>query len=148
MRNRFLWVFLFSLLLTGIVASCIADEYRLTVDGHEFVIEVADTPETRRRGLMERRELSRDAGMLFVFPDSAPRSFWMKNTVIPLSIAYIDENLVIREIYDMEPLSLVPVASRTSARFALEVNQGVFADLGIVPGDRLQLSARLRDRVR
>lgn len=135
---------IFLLVLMG---ACATDRYDLSIEGHQFTVELADTPELRQRGLMDRRTLDPMAGMLFVFPESALRSFWMKDTLIPLSIAYIDERLTIREIHDMEPLSLVPVPSRFPAMFALEVNQGVFEQLGIGPGDRLRPSPALARRL-
>ncbi|MFW5688729.1 MAG: DUF192 domain-containing protein [Spirochaetota bacterium] len=138
------------LLLSGVLASGCSqsqERYGLTIAGQEFLVEVADEPDTRQRGLMERRELDERHGMLFVFPSSEPRSFWMKNTYIPLSIAYIDARFVIREIHDMEPLSLEPVRSRFPAKYALEVNQGAFDRLGIEAGDRLVLSDELRERL-
>lgn len=121
--------------------------YGVTVGGVRLEVEVADTAETRARGLMERTELGEREGMLFVFPSSEPRSFWMKNTPLPLSIAYIDEAFTIREIHDMEALSLEPVPSRHPARYALELNQGAFERLGIGVGDRLVPSDRLRERL-
>lgn len=123
------------------------ERYALRAGGVELDVEVADTPETRARGLMERTELGEREGMLFVFESSEPRSFWMKNTPLPLSIAYIDAELVIREIHDMQPLSLEPVPSRYPARYALEVNRGAFERLGVGVGDRIVLSGRLRERL-
>jgi len=129
-------------------ASCTADEtYPITIAGEELRVEVVDTDETRARGLMEREELAARHGMLFVFPESERRSFWMKNTLIPLSIAYLDDGWTIREIHDMEPLSLEPVPSREPARYALEVNRGEFDRLGIGVGDRVVLSAEIRRRL-
>jgi hypothetical protein len=131
------------------VAGCGQDvePYELSIGDSEFRVEVVDTPETRARGLMEREELADDAGMLFVFESSELRSFWMKDTPLPLSIAYIDENLIIREIYDMQPLSTVPVPSRTPARYALEVNRGAFEERGIRVGDRITFSSALEKRI-
>ncbi|TVR70442.1 MAG: DUF192 domain-containing protein [Spirochaetaceae bacterium] len=111
----------------------------MRVGDHPFRVELAVTVEDRARGLMFREDLAPDQAMLFVFPDSAPRSFWMKDTPLPLSIAFISAAGVILEMYDMEPLSLDPVRSRFPARFALEVNQGRFTELGIAPGDRIEL---------
>ena len=138
-----------ALILLLVVAGCSGSTelYPVTIAGEELLVEVADEPLTRRRGLMEREELPPRQGMLFVFERSEPRSFWMKNTVIPLSIAYLDDRLVIREIHDMEPLSLEPVRSSRPAKYALEVNQGAFEELGIQVGDRLVPSAALRGRL-
>jgi uncharacterized membrane protein (UPF0127 family) len=88
---------------------------------------------------MFRRELAAGAGMLFIFEDDQVRSFWMKNTFIPLSIAYILYDGTIVDIRDMRPGDLSPVHSSRSARYALEVPQGWFASAGIRPGDRLDL---------
>ena len=106
----------------------------LDVGSHSFEVEIADDPDERETGLMGRDELAVNNGMLFVFPDAALRSFWMKNTLIPLSIAYINSRGEILEIHDMEPKSLQPVRSRYPAKYALEVNQGRFDQLGIAPG--------------
>jgi uncharacterized membrane protein (UPF0127 family) len=135
------------MMVLAAITSCTTESWELSINEHQFTVEIADTPEARQRGLMERRTLASDAGMLFVFPSSELRSFWMKDTLLPLSIAYIDSNLVIREIYQMDPLSLVPVPSRFPARFALEVNEGVFEELGIRPGDRIELSRPLQQRL-
>ncbi len=125
------------------IAGCDADERRveLIVGEHPFFVELARTEEEWQRGLMFRETLGADEGMLFVFPDSRPRSFWMRDTRIPLSIAYIDADGRILEIHDMEPFSLEPVRSRSPARYALEVNRGRFDELGIVPGDRIDVSS-------
>lgn len=124
-----------------------AERYELAAGGTVLEVEVADDPESRARGLMGRTELGETEGMLFVFESSEPRSFWMKDTPLPLSIAYIDERWTIREIHDMEPRSLEPVPSRFPARYALEVNQGAFERLGIEPGDRIVASPELRERI-
>lgn len=131
---------LLALTLPVIFGSCHDDaSARIDVGGHLFTVEIADTPEKRQQGLMYRDSLDENEGMLFVFPGEEMRSFWMKNTGIPLSIAYIDSRGVIREIHDMEPFSLAPVPSRFPAKFALEVNRGRFAELGIEPGDRIEI---------
>lgn len=146
--NRLLRTALLAATLALFTACSEAEErYPVTIAGEELLVEVADTPDTRRRGLMHRTELDERHGMLFVFEESAMRAFWMKNTPLPLSIAYIDERWVIREIHDMEPLSLEPVPSREPARYALEVNQSTFSRLGIRVGHRLIVSEGLRDRL-
>ena len=87
---------------------------------------------------MYRKELSPDAGMMFIFPENKELSFWMKDTHIPLSIAYINEDGVILNIEDMEPLSLASVPSGGSCKYALEVNQGWFEENGIQAGDQIE----------
>ncbi len=101
-------------------------------------VEVADTPETRARGLMFRTHLPENHGMLFLFEVPQRLAFWMKNTRIPLSIAFISTRWRIVDIQDMDPPApggQIPVyISRTEAQYALEVNQGFFARYGITVG--------------
>ena len=120
-----------------------AKTYALMVAGHPFHVEVADTPSQRERGLMYRTSMPKDHGMLFIFPSDQQLTFWMKNTNIPLAIAYISQDGVIKEIHHMVPHSLNPVQSDHSVRYGLEVNDGVFAALGIVPGDQVTLPSNL-----
>ncbi len=111
---------------------------QLVIRGSNINVEhAADTP-TRQLGLMYRNFLPPNAGMLFSFPDSSDRSFWMKNTYIPLSIAYIDEQGVILNIEDMEPQNLDGVRSVGPAMYALETNKGWFDEHGISAGDIVQ----------
>lgn len=117
---------------------------RINASGGETVevrAEIADNDAERQRGLMERTALAEDAGMLFVFGFELPRSFWMRNTLIPLSIAYIDSEGRIVDLQDMEPLDDEPphYASAEPAQYALEVNQGFFDDNGVEVGDTVEL---------
>ena len=105
----------------------------------EVQAEIADDNAERERGLMERTELAKDAGMLFVFDREQRLSFWMRNTLIPLSIAYIDAEGRIIDIQDMEPLDETPHPSARPARYALEVNQGFFEERGVQVGDQVEL---------
>jgi uncharacterized membrane protein (UPF0127 family) len=105
----------------------------------EVPVEIAATDAERERGLMGRTALAEDAGMLFVFDQEQQLSFWMKDTLIPLSIAYIDGGGRIVDIQDMQPLDETPHPSAEPARYALEVNQGFFAARGIQVGDRAEL---------
>ncbi|MGQ9842899.1 MAG: DUF192 domain-containing protein [Spirochaetota bacterium] len=90
-------------------------------------VEIAATPEEHAKGLMGRSELCDNCGMLFIFDDEEYRTFWMKNTKIPLSIAFIDSNGIINDIQDMKPYQTFPTySSKYPAKFALEVNQGWF----------------------
>ena len=110
----------------------------LRINQWEITVETADTQEAQEKGLMGRESLDEDRGMLFVYDRDSRKSFWMKNTKIPLSIAYIGADGTIREIYDMEPLSTRTVDSRYSVRYALEVNQGAFQRHGIKTGDKVE----------
>ena len=104
-------------------------------------VEIADTPEERQTGLMGRSALAEEAGMLFVFDQEQILSFWMKNTLIPLSIAYIDAEGRIVDIQDMQPLDETKHPSAEPARYALEVNQGFFEGRGVAVGDVVELSS-------
>jgi uncharacterized membrane protein (UPF0127 family) len=99
--------------------------------------EIARTDDERARGLMNRKELPDGEGMLFVFDRDQILSFWMKDTLIPLSIAYISSDGRILEIHDMKPRDLSPIRSNRSLRYALEVPQGWFSRTGIALGDRV-----------
>ncbi len=106
---------------------------------HIFKVELVDTPETRRVGLMYRTVLAADAGMLFDFEEPQTVAIWMKNTLIPLDIAFIDENGVIKRITaDATPKSLESMPSGAIVLSVLEVNGGTFAALGIKVGDRVR----------
>lgn len=109
----------------------------LTVAGHPLDVEVADDPSERRIGLMYRDTLGADRGMLFVYPDAKPRSFWMKDTRVPLSIAYLDANGIVVHLADMRPLVTTPVPSGADAMYAIEVNQGWFAAHSVSVGARV-----------
>ncbi|MDI6850849.1 MAG: DUF192 domain-containing protein [bacterium] len=103
--------------------------------GRTLYVELATTPEEWEKGLMGRDSLPDSCGMLFIFPYSDIRSFWMKNTTVPLSLAYIDSAFVIREIYDLTPLDETPVFSKERIQYVIEVNQGWFDKNGIKAGD-------------
>lgn len=97
-------------------------------------IELADTHLKREIGLMNRKHLSKNQGMLFKFPFNTRLSFWMKDTYIPLDIAFLDENGKILQIEEMIPLSTRPIYSKSSCKYALEVNKGWFKDNGVKEG--------------
>jgi uncharacterized membrane protein (UPF0127 family) len=106
--------------------------------GAAVLAETARSDEQRRRGLMGRKSLADGEGMLFVFESDRILSFWMKDTLIPLSIAFIARDGRILEIRDMEARSLQSVQSARSARYALEVPRGWFARMGIGAGDTIR----------
>ena len=106
----------------------------LSINGHKLVAEVATNSQTRATGLMHRFSLKPDHGMLFVFRDQRPLSFWMKNTFVALSIAYIDARGRILEIQDMAPQSEAMHPSSAPAQYALEMKKGWFKERGIQPG--------------
>jgi uncharacterized membrane protein (UPF0127 family) len=109
----------------------------LTAGFHRIEAEVASTPQSRAQGLMHRKAMDSQRGMLFVFPDSAPHCFWMKNTLIPLSIAFMDASGRILNIAEMKPNSEENHCATKPARYALEMNTGWFAQRGLKAGDAL-----------
>ncbi len=118
----------------------------LSVGLYVIQAEVASTPATRTRGLMFRKSMPASHGMLFVFPEREQQCFWMKNTLIPLSIAFLDDQGAIVNIADMQPLSEDSHCSARPVRYALEVNQGWFAakrlGSGVVVNGIAQASGR------
>jgi uncharacterized protein len=104
-------------------------------------VEIADNASEHARGLMYRTALAEDRGMLFIFEAEQKLSFWMKNTLIPLSIAFIDSEGRIVDIQDMKPLDDDPPSyvSAKPAQYALEINQGFFEERGVEVGDRAEL---------
>jgi uncharacterized protein len=150
-RQRTLALFLSTLLLAG----CGGEEESAPAEAEgptvvietgggevDVQVEIADSEEERAVGLMSRESLDDEAGMVFLFPEPARGGFWMKNTLIPLSIAFADGQGRILRILDMDPCRADPcevydpgVAYRT----ALEVNEGAFAEWGVEEGDRLRL---------
>lgn len=110
----------------------------LSIAGQTLDTEVAASPDQQQRGLMFRESMPENHAMLFVFEGPRQASFWMRNTRIPLSIAYLDAAGNILEIHDMQPFDETSIRSRSAAvAFALEVNQGWFRKQGIGPGDRV-----------
>jgi uncharacterized membrane protein (UPF0127 family) len=134
------------LIFIAIIAACSGGSLptaAIDIAGFELTVEIADTRETRSEGLMFRRSMAENHGMLFIFEYEHLASFWMKNTTIPLSIAFIAADGTIRQIEDMEPESLSSVASRRNILYALEVNQGWFEERGIDEGDKMTLPLEL-----
>lgn len=134
------------LLLAGVHAAAgftTAQVTVVTVDGasHTFAVEVAATEDTRRRGLMLRKTLAADAGMLFDFGRERRIAMWMKDTPLPLDMLFADaRGRVLRVVADTEPFSLEVIPSGRPARYVLELNAGTAAARGITPGARLVVS--------
>ena len=108
-------------------------------NGATLRVEIVSTPETRARGLSNRDALGADKGMLFVFEETRPVSFWMKDTRIPLSIAFLDESGRVLAIEDMAPLDETLHPSPAPVRYAIEANKGWFERNGIRAGDKFEL---------
>lgn len=122
-------------------------QVELRIGSAVATVQVADENTERQKGLMYHRELGENQGMLFVFARPQPVSFYMRNTFVPLSIAYINATGMILEIHDLTPLEETPVRSRfPTIQFALEMPQGWFTRNRILPGDRIQGLQGLRAR--
>ena len=104
---------------------------------HNIRAAVAQTPEQRQTGLMFRREMAQHEGMLFVFEQASPQCFWMKNTLLPLSIAFLADDGTVVNIADMQPQVLDSHCSSKPVRYVLEMNQGWFAKRGIKAGSKI-----------
>jgi uncharacterized membrane protein (UPF0127 family) len=118
----------------------------LTVGMHRVQAELADSMGTRMEGLMYRKAMETNAGMVFVFDEDEPHCMWMKNTLIPLSVAFIDKSGAILNIADMQPQSEQSHCAAKPARFALEMNKGWFAQRGIKAGVKLRGLEKLAPR--
>jgi len=112
----------------------------LYLKNKEIRVEVAKTLEERAQGLMNRKQLGKDEGMLFIFEKEDYHGFWMKNTHIPLSIAFIDKEGRIVRITDMKPLTLESHDPPQPILYALEMQKGWFSANGIKAGDRMRFS--------
>ena len=123
------------------LATTAADEpptKTLTIRDQKLQVELATTPQTRALGLMNRFSLRADHGMLFVFESPQPLAFYMKNTYVPLSIAFVDRRGKILNIEDMRPLDESSHWSKGPALYAIEMRQGWFASRGIGAGDKVE----------
>ncbi|RKX86734.1 MAG: DUF192 domain-containing protein [Spirochaetes bacterium] len=115
----------------------------ITVGKDVYHIEIAVTREEQTEGLMHRKELKPDTGMIFVYKEDRKLSFWMKNTLVPLSIAFIAKDGTIKEIHHMKPESLTPVKSTHSVRYALELPQGSYEKSETGIGDIIVLPSEI-----
>ena len=110
---------------------------RIKVGPHPLHVEVAASDPQRMQGLMHRTALGKEEGMLFIFDELAYHSMWMKNTLIPLSVAFVDAEGRILNILDMEPQTLDSHMAAGPARYAIETNKGWFAAKKIKAGDKV-----------
>ena len=115
------------------------DDFVINIAGNKVTVELAVTIKEQSKGLMYRNKLEPDHGMLFIFPHSRHASFWMKNTRIPLSIAFIKEDGWIAQIEDMKPQSLKTHISDVKVKYALEMEQGWFKKKSIKVGDFVEI---------
>lgn len=137
---------LFFLAMVALCAVTACSAPTVVLKGERFTVEIADEPQEQALGLMFRTELAADHGMLFIFPDERPRSFWMKNCKIPLDILYFDSDQQLINAHHSVPpckTSRCPgYASARPARYVLELRAGTANRLEVQPGERLQMSLR------
>ena len=123
--------------------ACMAQDPHVVLKGETFFVELAQTADEQALGLMFREEMAEDHGMLFIFPVEAMRSFWMKNTRIPLDIFYFDADLRLVSVSEharpCKTRRCPAYPSKGPARYVLELNAGKAAELGVQPGDELVL---------
>jgi uncharacterized protein len=110
----------------------------LSAGMHNIKAQVAAAPQERQVGLMFRREMPAHEGMLFVFDEAAPQCFWMRNTLLPLAIAFLADDGTVVNIEEMQPQSDDSHCSKKPVRLALEMNAGWFAKRGIKAGSKLE----------
>jgi len=103
-------------------------------------VEIADTPELLSKGLMFRKSLDKDAGMLFKFPDVIYASFWGANTYIPLDVAFITTEGVVSDVAEIIPLSTRSIHASFPCKYALEVNSGYFKENGVGVGSKIEIN--------
>ncbi|MFN3410680.1 MAG: DUF192 domain-containing protein [Exilispira sp.] len=137
--NKTISIVLIILLIVFFFYGCNQNKHFIEINGVRLYIEIALTDQERATGLMYRDKLPEDHGMLFIFEKEQVLNFWMKNTSIPLSIAYIRENGLIIGIYDMKPYDETAISSIYPCKYALEVNRGWFAKNNIKTGDTIKL---------
>jgi len=134
---------LFVIPLLMLFTSCVSAEPEVVLKGKRFKVELATTSKEHALGLMFRDSLAEDRGMLFIFSTATTRNFWMRNTRIPLDILYFDESLrLVSVAQGAKPCHTArcPTYSSTGpARYVLELNAGKAAELGVEPGDLLEL---------
>lgn len=126
------------------ILSCtggLEERIEVVIGGESFSVEVARTPEQKRQGLMNRRSLGDRQGMIFVYETDQHLAFWMKNTTIPLTLAYLSIDGRIMQIEQLKPLSLKSVVSERAVRYGLELPVGVLDELGVKIGDPVKLPA-------
>ena len=124
-------------LLTSTQAQAQMPRIELSASFHRIDAEVAADQQNRMQGLMNRRSMAANQGMLFVFTHPDRHCMWMRNTLLPLSVAFLDEQGRILNIEDMKPQTENNHCASSAARFALEMNQGWFASKGIKAGQRI-----------
>ena len=126
----------------GAAPKTVDDHFAIKVGERTVQMQVAALPDEMQKGLMFRKTIGEEEGMLFIFTAPQAQGFWMRNTTLPLDIGYFDATGELKEIYPMYPLDEKTVAARSrSIQFCLEMNQGWFGRSGVKPGAKLDLKA-------
>jgi uncharacterized membrane protein (UPF0127 family) len=141
-KARIVALFVCALMVPGLLLAQQAPQQtlrttKLTAGIHVITAEIASTPQSRMIGLMMREHLAPNHGMVFVFEDKSQHCFWMRNTLIPLSIAFIDDDGTVVSIADMAPKSEASTCPQRPVRYALEMDQGWFAKRGVTAGQKI-----------
>jgi uncharacterized protein len=141
-KERIVALFVCALMVPGLLLAQQAPQptlrtTKLTAGIHVITAEIASTPQSRMIGLMMREHLAPNHGMVFVFEDKSQHCFWMRNTLIPLSIAFIDDDGTVVSIADMAPKSEASTCPQRPVRYALEMDQGWFAKRGVTAGNKI-----------
>ena len=136
-NRHLLSILLISAICLSVSCTDQAERVVIIVGGQQFLVEVVRTREDQAQGLMRRKELGEKAGMIFVYSRDRRLGFWMKDTEIPLSLAFLNAHGDILQIEDMQPFDIRTVLSSRSVRYALELRQGMFDELGVEEGDKI-----------
>ncbi len=139
-RLKYLFQILTAVFLFEKTSFAFTNEFEKTslqIGLHVISTEIANTHNQRMQGLMHRQFLPKNQGIIFVFEQTAHHCMWMRNTLIPLSVAFIDQNGIILNIIDMLPMNETQHCATHPVKFALEMNQGWFSQRGVQPGQRV-----------
>jgi uncharacterized protein len=142
--------FFLVIIIIFFITSCTKSDYpgvEVKINGKTYSFESAVTEKQRQTGLMFRKKLDKNNGMLFIYGKEEYLFFYMKNTFIPLDIAFIDDEFKIIDIQQMEPLDETTIQSKGKARYALEVNRGFFSKAGLNVGDKLDFTSPIPYKV-
>lgn len=138
-RKCLILIFIFPLLISWV--ACEGNEQlakvKMQLKGQTFMVEVARTQDEQQKGYMFRKQIGDREAMIFVYTKDEQLSFWMKNTEVPLSIAFLSQDGTVTQLEDMKPFDPTVIRSKISVRYALEVKQGVFQTLGVKEGDKV-----------
>ncbi len=132
------WLIVSFILILTPLQTARGDEITLRIGSHTILATIVNTPQSRKRGLMETVRLCENCGMLFVFPVAGKHTFWMKDTPIPLSIAFIAADGRIIDLAEMQANTLHSHGARENSLYALEMNQGWFSKHAIKLEDRVE----------